>query len=421
MQTSANEKIQIALIGAGGMGQGDTRYAVNIPGVQLVAAADIYDGRLARMKEVYGSGIFTTRDYREVLARPDIDAVIVATPDHWHATITKDALAAKKDVYCEKPMVKTIAEGRQVVEAHKKSDRILQIGSQYASSLVFEKAAQLMKAGAIGQLNMVEAWLDRNTAIGAWQYTIPPGASPENIDWDRFLGNAPKRPFEPIRLFRWRNYNDYGTGLAGDLYVHLLTGLHVVTGSIGPTRVYSCGGTRFWKDGRDAPDVMLGVLDYPKTDAHPEFTLSLRVNFACGSITESFGLRFIGSEGQMTVGFTGLTLSKVPRETEPGYTIDTFSKPVRESFLRKYKQQFPDQRPNADSIRGEADMKFTTPPGYSAHQEHHRNFYTAVRSRKPFFEDSVFGLRTAGPSLLTNTSIAEGRACKWDPIRMVES
>ena len=421
MQASANDKIQIALIGAGGMGQGDTRYAVGIPGVQLVAAADIYDGRLARIKEVYGSGVFTTRDYREVLARPDIDAVIIATPDHWHATITKDALAAKKDVYCEKPMVKTIAEGRQVVEAHKKSDRILQIGSQYASSLVFEKAAQLMKAGAIGQLNLVEAWLDRNTAIGAWQYSIPPGASPANIDWDRFLGNAPKRPFEPIRLFRWRNYDDYGTGLAGDLYVHLLTGLHVVTGSLGPTRVYSCGGTRFWKDGRDAPDVMLGVLDYPKTDAHPEFTLSLRVNLACGSISESFGLRFIGSEGQMTVGFTGLTLSKVPRETEPGYTIDTFSKPVRESFLSKYKQEFPDRSPNADSIRGQTEMKFTTPAGYSAHQEHHRNFYKAVRSRKPFFEDSIFGLRTAGPSLLTNTSITEGRACKWDPVRMVES
>ena len=186
-------------------------------------------------------------------------------------------------------------------------------------------------------------------------------------------------------------------GLAGDLYVHLLTGLHVVTGSLGPTRVYSCGGTRFWKDGRDAPDVMLGVLDYPKTDAHPEFTLSLRVNLACGSISESFGLRFIGSEGQMTVGFTGLTLSKVPRETEPGYTIDTFSKPVRESFLSKYKQEFPDRSPNADSIRGQTEMKFTTPAGYSAHQEHHRNFYKAVRSRKPFFEDSIFGLRTGWP------------------------
>lgn len=397
------------------MGQGDAKNATSLPGVELVAAADIYDGRLARMKEVYGPGTFTTRDYREVLARPDVDAVIVATPDHWHAAITKDALAARKDVYCQKPMVKQIAEGREVVEAHKKSDRMLQVGSQYASSIVFEKARQLMAAGAIGQLNLVEAWLDRNTSVGAWQYSIPPGASPENVDWDRFLGNAPKRPFDPVRLFRWRNYNDYGTGLAGDLYVHLLTGLHMVTGSLGPTRVYSCGGTRYWKDGRDAPDVMLGVLDYP------EFTLAIRVNLACGNVTESFGFRFVGSEGQMTVGLNGLTLAKTPRETEPGYTIDTFPKQVREDFLRTYRQQHPQPRVNADSIRPQAEMKFNAPAGHSAHLEHHRNFYNAVRTRKPFFEDSVFGLRTAGPSLLTNTSMWEGRACNWDPQRMMES
>ena len=143
MQKSANDNIQIALIGAGGMGQGDAKYQTSLPGVKIVAAADIYDGRLAHMKEVYGAGLFTTRDYREVLARRDVDSVIIATPDHWHATITKDALAAGKDVYCEKPMVKKIAEGREVVEAHKKTDRILQVGSQYASSIVFQKAARV--------------------------------------------------------------------------------------------------------------------------------------------------------------------------------------------------------------------------------------------------------------------------------------
>src|SRR5438045_1004824 len=116
---------------------------------------------------------------------------------------------------------------------------------------------------AIGQLNLVEAWLDRNTAVGAWQYSIPPDALPENIDWDRFLGSAPKRPFEPIRLFRWRNYRDYGTGVAGDLFVHLLSGLHFATRSTGPTRVMATGGLRYWKDGRDVPEATLALLDYP--------------------------------------------------------------------------------------------------------------------------------------------------------------
>ena len=145
------------------------------------------------------------------------------------------------------------------------------------------------------------------------------------------------------------------------------------------------------------------------------------MNLACGNVTESFGFRFVGSEGQMTVGLNGLTLAKIPRETEPGYTIDTFPEKVRDEFLRKYRQEYPPQAVNADSIRAQSEMRFNAPRNHSAHLEHHRNFYTAVRTRKPFFEDSVFGLRTAGPSLLTNISLAEGRPCKWDPTRMVES
>ncbi len=393
----------------------DARLALRVPGVELVAVADIYDGHLTRSKEIFGDRLFTTRDHRQILARKDIDAVIIATPDHWHAQITKEALAAGKDVYCEKPMVHDISEGKAVIDAQQSSGRILQIGSQYVSSLVYQKARDLLKSGAIGELNMVEAYLDRNTAIGAWQYSIPPDASPSTVDWDRFLGAAPKRPFEAIRLFRWRNYRDYGTGVAGDLFVHLLSGLHLVTGSIGPTRVYATGGLRFWNDGRDVPDVMLATMDYPKTEQHPEFTLALRVNFASSVPNENFGFRFVGSEGVMTTGFTDVKLSKEPRESEPGMTIDTFPKAVQKKMVDEYRAKYPRKPLTADSISMQGETRYTTPAGYDSTLHHHQNFYAAVRSRKPFIEDGVFGMRAAGPALLTNKSYFEKQVCQWDP------
>ncbi len=418
---SANDRIHIATIGFGGMGMGDTRYATSIPGVELVAVCDIYDSRCARAREVYGNGLFTTRDYREILARKDVDAVIIATPDHWHSRISIDALNAGKDVYCEKPMVRMVAEGKGVVDAQERSGRIFKVGSQYVTSLVYQKARELLQAGAIGTLNMVEAWLDRNTAIGAWQYSIPPDASPANIDWDRFLGSAPKRPFEPVRLFRWRNYQDYGTGVAGDLFVHLLSGLHFSTRSLGPARVFATGGLRYWHDGRDVPDVMLAMLDYPKSDTHPDFTLALRVNLKSGVAREQFGFRFVGSEGVMTTSMSGVTLSTVPPETEPGYTIGTFPKKVQEEFLREYRAKYPPVRPSADGMRPEKDDTYNPPHGYDAHLEHHRVFYQAVRSRKRPVEDAVFGFRAAGPALLANVSYFEKRVCYWDPQAMTAS
>lgn len=418
MSFQANDNIQIALIGAGGMGQGDARYATSLPGVKLVAACDIYDGRLERVKEIWGNDLYTTRDFREVLNRKDVDAVIIGTPDHWHAPISILALNAGKDVYCEKPMIHSVDEGKRVIEAQKKSGRMFQVGSQYVSSMIFDKARQLLAAGALGEMNMVEAWLDRNTAVGAWQYSIPPDATPERIDWDRFLGNAPKRPFEPVRLFRWRNYDDYGTGVAGDLFVHLLSGLHFATGSIGPNRVYATGGLRFWKDGRDAPDVMLAMMDYPKTAAHPEFTFALRVNFASGGSGEKFGFRFVGSEGVMTTTMSELTLSRHPRETEPGYTIGTFPKAVQEQFLKEYRAKYPEQRPSADAMRPDREEIFEPPRSHNAHLEHHKNFYAAVRSRKLFLEDAVFGMRTAAPALLCNMSVSKQRVYRWDPESM---
>jgi predicted dehydrogenase len=413
----SNDRIQFATIGVGGMGSADTESALAQPGVQLVAVADIYQGRLERARERWGKDIAITRDYREILQRKDIDAIIIGTPDHWHARIAREALESGKDVYVEKPMVQKIEDGQALITVEKKSGRILQVGSQRVSSVTYQKAKDLLAAGAIGQLNLVEAWWDRNSAIGAWQYSIPPDATPANIDWDTFLGSAPKRSFEPIRLFRWRNYKDYGTGVAGDLFVHLFSGLHFVSGAIGPVRVHATGGLRYWKDGRDVPDVMLGVYDYPARDRMPAFNLALRVNFVNGS-AETSGFRFVGSEGTLTIGGSSVTVSRVPREAEPGFTISTFPDAVQTEFLKQYKEKYPPIAATADSIRPQSEERYQAPRGYSDHIDHHRVFFEAVRSRKAVTEDATFGLRAAGPALLSNLSQHEQRTIEWDPQTM---
>ncbi len=405
--------VRLGLIGAGGQGMGDTRTALRVPGTALKAVADIYDGRLARAKELWGADLFTTRDYRDVLARPDVDAVIIATPDHWHSRIAIDALQAGKDVYVEKPMVQQIEDGQGVMDAARHTKRILQVGSQRVSSIVYAKARELYRSGAIGELNMVEAWINRNSAIGAWQYTMPLDASPQTIDWDRFLGRAPKRPFEPLRLFRWRNYRDYGTGIPGDLFVHLFTGIHFVLDSIGPTRVMATGGLRFWNDGRDAPDVMLGLYDYPKTAAHPAFTLSLKVNFAEGA-GEDQAFHFIGPDGVITIGGAGVTLTRHSRPKDPGMTIDTFTLDMQQRILAEHRAKYP---PEAE-LRPSNEEVFSPPSGYSDAYDHFVAFFDAVRSRKPVVEDAVFGFRAAAPALLTNDSYFEGRPIAWDPETM---
>ncbi len=417
--TAPSDKIRIATIGIGGQGSGDTRTALQTGVAELVAVADIYDGRRERAQEVWGKQVFTTRDYREVLARNDVDAVIIATPDHWHAQIAVDAMNAGKDVYCEKPVVQMLPDGHKVIAAEKKTGRIFQVGSQRVSSIVFAKAKELLAAGVIGQLNMVEAWINRRSNQAAWQYSIPPDARPDRIDWDRFLGNAPKVPFEPVRLFRWRNYRAYGTGIGGDLFIHLFSGLHFMVGSIGPSRVLGTGGLRFWKDGRDVPDILLGISDYPETQAHPGFNVSLRVNFVDGSVDptafEESGYRLVGSEGVISLGSRGLTLTRKQRAKEPGFGIDTFPKAVQDEFIKAYRQQYP---PVSPAISQSSDEVYSAPAGYSDGLDHFRNFFSAVRSRKPVVEDATFGVRAAGPALLTNQSYYENRIMNWDPEKM---
>jgi predicted dehydrogenase len=418
---SANDRVQIGCIGFGIMGQEDMRTESSLSGVEVIAVSDVYDGRRTLAQERYGKAVLTTRDYRELLARRDIDAVIVATPDHWHARIACDALHAGKDVYCQKPMVREISEGHQVIEAQKQTGRILQVGSQRVSSILYAKAKELVKSGRIGQVHLIEAYINRNSALGAWQYTIPPDASTETIDWDRFLGSAPKCPFEPIRLFRWRNYRAYGTGIPGDLFVHLFTGIHFVMDSDGPQRIAATGGHYYWKDGRDVPDLMTGIYEYPDTPSHPGFQVNFSVNFEAGGGegADSQAFRFIGTEGvlNLSVG-NSLSISKLPREVDPGTTADTFSKSIEEQVLAEHRAKYPPRPETANSLQQEALETFLLPRGYSEQAAHHQTFQNAIRSRTPVVEDPVFGLRAAGPALMSNVSYFERRMISWDPVNM---
>ena len=418
VKVSSNDKIRIALIGSGIIGHYDTETALKVPGVELVAVADLYQGRLDRAKEKWGNELFVTRNYKEILARKDIDAVLVCTCDHWHDHITIDALNTGKHVYCEKPMVHHVEEGLAVVAAQKASGKVLQVGSQSASSVLFLEARKYFKQGIVGEFAYAESYNDRNSANGAWQYTIPSDASTKTIDWEMFLGDAPKVAFDPVRFFRWRNYKAYGTGVAGDLFVHNFTGLHTVTGSTGPTQIYSLGALNYWKDGRDAYDLVTGIMQYPKTEQHNAFQFYTRVNLADGA-GGGQATRLIGTEGVIEVRSNSIVIKHFKRSVAPsigGYdSLESFSKSMQESLLKEYNAKY-----NAEDRKAKPgdEIIFEQPKGYDSRLDHMINFFEAVRTAKPILEDASFGLRAAAPALLCNTSAEMKKAIDWDPVKM---
>lgn len=415
--TGANDKIRIACIGMGIMGFNNCRTALSLPGVELVAVCDLYDGHLVRSKEVFGDHLYTTRDYREIINRKDVDAVIVATSDHWHDKISIAAMEAGKAVYCEKPMVHHLDEGHAVIEAQRKTGQVFQVGSQRVSSIVYHKAKELYESGIIGDLILAEVWYDRHSALGAWQYSIPTDASEKTVDWKAFIGDSPNMPFDKTRFFRWRNYQDYGTGVAGDLYVHLFSGLHTILSSNGPNRIYSSGGLRYWKDGRDVPDIILGIYDYPETKSHPAFNLQLRSNFVDGSGGGS-KFRFVGSEGIMEVRGRSVVVSQRKLPNAPGYggwdTYSTFSKAQQKDYEKWYAATYPAEH----RMTGPKEMEYTAPEGYNSSRAHWINFLNAMRGGPKVVEDASFGLRAAGPSLASNMSYFEQQIINWDPDAM---
>ncbi len=410
----ANDKIQIALIGTGWMGQINGSTAQEIPGIKIVAACDLYESRLKRCKELWGDDIFTTRDYREILTRSEVDAVIISTTDHWHDVQAIDALNSGKAVFLEKPMVQHVNQAYPVLEAEKNTGNILQVGSQLTSNILYLKARDMVRSGEIGKLILVEGNFDRYSAQGAWQYSIPPGVTAEQVAWDTYLKDLPYLEFDPKQFFRWRNYRDFGSGASGDLFVHLLSAVHLVTDSPGPSTIMSTGGLRYWDDGRDVPDVMLGLLDYEETESHPAYNLALRVNFIDGS-GGGVSIRFVGSEGEIVVDWTNVTLRKATMDKRPPVTVDDFSGETREAFMEYHRENYP---PPPPSVIPPSEFIYRAPENYDARKHHFENFFDSIRHGNPVYQNGTVAFRAAAPALLANQSYYDQQIIHWDPVAM---
>ena len=409
-----SDRVRFASIGTGVEGCTILQAALHCPGTEIVAACDLYDGRLTAAREYAKKEIVTTKDYRAILDRNDVDAVLVATPDHWHARITQDACAAGKDVYCEKPMAHKVDQAFAMIDAMQGHNRVVQVGSQCRSSIVYAKAKEFFDSGALGIVTAVEACIDRNDASGAWVYPIPPDASEQTIDWNRFLGDAPKRPFDPVRFFRWRCFRDYGEGLPGDLYVHMLTGIHFVAGlTAPPLRAATMGGIFRWTENREVPDLSWTLFEYP----------NFRVSIRCNLNNESPAVtRYMGTKGTMEIKNDVLTFT--PQDTDPkpeGYSILGWPLKLRTEYQQNWHAEHPEPLPGEYKLITPSES-FQAPAHYDYQIDHMNNFMESVRTRQPSVEDAVYGKNTAIAALMANYSYFNKCLAVWNEgARKIES
>ena len=403
------EPVRFASIGVGIEGAVLLRAAVKLPNAKCVAACDVYDDRHVLAREIAGQGISLTRDYRKILADPKIEAVVVATPDHQHAPIVVAALAAGKDVYCEKPMSHTIADGDAMVKAYQSAPgRVMQVGSQRVSSAVFGKARELCQSGAIGPVRQVELFLGRNSPQGAWEYPLPPDLSPADLDWNAWLGSAPKKPFDPITFARWRCFREYGTGMAGDLMVHLLSGTQFVTGiNQIPDMAISVGGIYRWKDGRNMPDLMVTTFAYGDVPV----TVRLTQGTETPEIT-----RVLGPGGILEVsGNTVILTRQNGLDRGPDYGLNGFPATLKAETLQKWHAEHDAEL----AAHPPLPVEMWKGTSWDDHAPHLSAFFDSVRTHKPLAEDVVFGHHAAGACHMANTSYFEKRPVRWDGKQIV--
>ena len=406
---SPNDRIQVGIIGVGARIQGDVLTPmIALPGVEVVGVCDAYKGRVARAQERLGAKAKEYPDYRALLADKSIDAVVIATPDHWHKQMAIEAFAAGKDVYLEKPMTYAIDDGPEMIAAAEKSGRLLQIGSQGISSKLQQTAREIIKSGKLGQISMVRASYDRNTDSGAWLYPIPPDADPKSVNWDMFLGPAPQKPFDLARFFRWRCFWDYSGGISTDLFVHLMTTIHYVMGATVPETVVATGANYRHQKTHEVPDTLNASVIYGKE----AFSVSLSGTFNSSSGGES-GFAILGHEGSLV--FRGGRMTFVPEHPVEGngWIVASWPSNLEKAYWADpavQKREMPDTWPPQMQSQGES----WTEVGPDSTQVHLARFFDSVRTRKPTVEDGHAGHHAAAVAHMVNESIKRKAPVSWD-------
>ena len=399
-----SDRVRFGMVGIGMQGSNLLPSSIQLPGVECAAACDLYDGRHTLSRELTNSPTLpVTRRYQDLLANKEIDCIVAAVPDHWHKQIVVDAVSAGKDIYCEKPMSHSPADGLEMVATQKKTGRIVQIGSQRVSSVLLAKARELVQQGSLGDLMMVEGTLGRNDPNGAWEYPPPPDLSPQNLDWDTWQGTVPKVPFNPNIFARWRCWKEYGTGVAGDLLVHLMSGMmYVLSINEPPKRAMAMGGILRWNDGRNMPDVHATLFQYGQNPVY------MRLNLGTDT-PETY--RFMGSKGILDIGGDQVTFTpQSGKDESPSWYASSFPRALRDPYVKQWHDEHdapPGQEPVPESVVFRSVQ-------YDELKPHLWNFFQAVKTRKPVTEDAVFGYHAALACHMANESYFRKAAVWWD-------
>ncbi|MEK7404676.1 MAG: Gfo/Idh/MocA family oxidoreductase [Acidobacteriota bacterium] len=389
-QKGPNDQINLGFIGVGRRGTGHVS-AIKSRGiakgdVKIVALCDVYQGARDVNKEATGAAAY--EDYRELLQRKDLDAVIIASPDHWHFRQAIDALRAGKDVYVEKPMTHSMEEARQLAEAVRQTGRVLQVGNQGASEDQFHIAREWIAKGAIGKLLWMHAGFNRNSIKGEWTLPHIPDANEKTVNWRMWLGDRPYRPFNPELYRNWRKYFDFGGGIATDLFYHKLAPLMMTAGAEFPIRVAATGGIYVFKGDREIPDTLFIAIDYPG-----EYSLVLESSMA-NRTPSSFEIR--GHEA--TIELHGTAAGDRPAEKEKYVII-------------RAEQEFGDK---FQAAHGQSEIRVNNRP----RPDHMENFLECVRTRQQPNANAGDGYRATAVIELAQRSYREQKMMVFDPRTM---